>query len=96
MKPKVEPTAPSAPAHTSTLHFHVADVTGTREMDVEVAADTPTGAVAKYLAEQMQLPSNVPWALRDDRGGFLDDARQAGEQIAHDARISIVPRVHLG
>ena len=95
-KQEVEtPTSETATPSTN-VRFQAIDVTGTREMEVEVAADAPAGAVARQLAEQMQLPGDVPWGLRDDRGGFLDDGRQIGEQIAENARVGIVPKTHLG
>lgn len=98
MKQETETPVLSPPVQSPTIRIQVADVTGIREMEVEVAADAPAGAVARQVAEQMQLPSNVPWGLRDDRGGFLDDARQIGEQVSSEgqARVGIVPKTHLG
>jgi hypothetical protein len=96
MKRESDTLMMEAPVQPATLRFQVTDVTGTRELEVEVAADTPAGAVARTLAEQMHLPDNVPWALRDDRGGFCDDTRQVGEMVGQDARVWIVPKTHLG
>jgi hypothetical protein len=98
MRQETSTTVENTPVQNPTIRFRVADVTGNREMEVEVAVDAPAGAVAKQVAEQMQLPGNVPWGLRDDRGGFLDDARQIGEQVSNEgqARVGIVPKTHLG
>jgi len=96
MKQQSETLATETLVQPATVRFQVTDVTCTRELDVEVAANTPAGAVARNLAEQMHLPDNVPWALRDDRGGFCDDTRQIGEMIGEGARVWIVPKTHLG
>ena len=56
----------------------------------------PAGAVARTLAQRMELPTDVPWALRDDCGALLDDDRQIGEQIDADAKVTLTPKTHLG
>jgi hypothetical protein len=78
------------------LGLRVIDVTGTLEMEAELQPTVPTGAAARTLAERMELPTDVPWALRDDRGAFLDDERQLGEQLETGARVTLTPKTHLG
>ena len=90
-------TLAAAPPRNSSLRFRASDVTGTLNMDVaDLQHNVPAGAVARTLAQRMDLPTNVPWALRDDRGAFLDEEREIGEQIETDARVTLVPRTHLG
>ncbi len=86
----------AAPPRRSPLRLRVGDITGSLEAEAEFQPDVPAGAVAQTLARQMELPSDVPWALRDDRGAYLDDDRQIGEQIAADARVTLTPKTHLG
>jgi hypothetical protein len=80
------------------FHFEAADVTGTHLIDArDVQRGTPAGAVAQALAARMDLPQNVPWALRDDRtGSYLDEHRAIGDQIESDARLTLHPKTHLG
>ncbi len=86
-----------APPRPPSLRFRATDVTGTMEMDVEDVQDSvPAGAVARTLAQRMELPTNVPWALRDDRGAFLVDDRQIGGQIEPGATVTLTPKTHLG
>jgi hypothetical protein len=45
----------------------------------------------------MSLPSDVPWALRDDAtSAFLDDGVAIGDQIRTHARLTVTPKTHLG
>jgi hypothetical protein len=78
------------------LRIRATDVTGSLEIDAELPSGVPAGAVARLLAQRMELPSDVPWALRDDRGEFLDDERQLGAQLDADARVTLTPKTHLG
>ena len=87
----------AAPSRRSSIRFRATDVTGTMEMDVEdLQEDVPAGAVARTLAQRMELPTNVPWALRNDRGAFLVDDRQIGEQIEPGTTVTLTPKTHLG
>ncbi len=82
---------------TPTLNFRVSDVTGTRDLPVEVQQGLPAGAVARSLAARMNLDASVPWALRDDTScTYLDDERPIGEQLAPEARATLTPKTHLG
>lgn len=94
MKPDTLTMPPPCPP---TLRFRATDVTGTLEMDVaDVQDSVPAGAVARTLAQRMELPTNVPWALRDDRGAFLADDRRIGDQIEPGATVTLTPKTHLG
>ena len=51
----------------------------------------------------MQLPTDVAWALRNDRGAFLDDERPIGEALDGGAlegeatvTVTLTPKTHLG
>ena len=80
------------------LRFLAIDVTGTHQLEVDDLQRTlPVFQVASTLANRMSLPDNVPWALRDEStSAYLDDSAAIGEQIKPNARVSIIPRTHLG
>jgi hypothetical protein len=87
----IAPSRPSAP-----FRLRVADVTGSLELDADLSPTVPAGAAARTLAQRLELPSDVPWALRDDRGAFLDDDRELGEQVQTEASVTLTPKTHLG
>ncbi len=94
---RIPETVPSgAPPRTSAFRLQVTDVTGSTAFEAELDPSARAGSVAQLLARQVELPSDVPWGLRDDRGSFLDDERQIGEQVAADARVTLTPKTHLG
>ena len=82
------------------IRFHARDVTGTHEMEVtDIQRGTPSGAVAQSLAARMELPTNVPWSLRNDRTGvWLSDDVALDEQVQDDAeaQLTLTPKTHLG
>ena len=81
----------------ATLDFKANDVTGSRLAEVsDVQGSAPAGAVASALAEQMRLPANVPWSLRDSRSRVLDDQTPIGEQIDPGETLTVTPKAHLG
>ena len=82
--------------HSRPFRLRATDVTGSLELEAELQPSVPAGAVAQMLAQRLELPTDVPWALRDDRGAFLDDERQIGEQLEADARVTLTPKTHLG
>lgn len=88
----------SSSGGTATLSFEVSNVTGTKAFAVSgVDAAMPTEAVARGLAEELALPRNVPWQLRnDDSAEFLDGAKEIGAQIEPGAHLSLTPKAHLG
>ncbi len=89
--------APANPA-LDLLEFEVTDVTGTHKVVAgDVQPSLPAGAVASALANRMSLPADVPWALRDERSSaFLDDSVAIGDQIETNAKLTVVPKSHLG
>lgn len=86
----------TAPPRSSAFRVLAIDVTGTLEMEAELQPTVPAGAAARTLAQRMELPTDVPWALRDDRGAFLNDERQLSEQLESGARVTLTPKTHLG
>lgn len=89
-------TLAGAPPRSSPFRLRATDVTGSLEIEADLQASVPAGAVAQTLAQRLELPTDVPWALRDDRGAFLDDDRQIGDQVATDAKVTLTPKTHLG
>ncbi len=81
-----------------TLDLLATDITNTMQIQaLGIQSGAPVSAVARSLAATMNLPSGVPWAIRDDRtSAFLDDARTIGEQVTPDSSVTVVPRTHLG
>jgi hypothetical protein len=86
------------PARRNAFVFEAEDVTGTHTLEPDdVDPSTPVGSVARVLAARMELPQNVPWALRDNRSGsYLDDDVPIGDQVETGAQLVITPRTHLG
>ena len=80
------------------LTLRARDVTGTRDLPVEVDPGLRVSDVADQLVDLMSLPRDTPWALRDDRSAsFLDDSRSIGEQVTGtEATLTVTPRTHLG
>jgi hypothetical protein len=83
-------------AFAPSLRVRATDVTGTLEVEADLPPDALAGVVAQSLADRLQLPVDVPWGLRDQRGAFLDDDRQIGEQVEPNAEVTITPKTHLG
>jgi len=92
------PASTASGNHGNGFRFEAADITGTHLVDArDVQRGTPVAAVAQALAARMDLPQNVPWALRDDAtGNYLDEQRPIGEQIESNARLTLHPKTHLG
>lgn len=97
--PAMSPAVASS-RRSNTIRFHARDVTGTHEMDVEgIPRGTASGVVAQSLAARMELPTNVPWSLRNDRtGAWLKDDQALDEQVNDkvEARLTLTPKTHLG
>jgi hypothetical protein len=98
--PSLELTDAVGPARStrrSTFTFEVSDVTGTsRVPSARFQRTTPAGAAARALAAEMELPQDVTWALRDDRGGVLEEDVALGDQIETGAKLTLTPKAHLG
>lgn len=91
-----EPVA-APPRWPSVLRFRATDVTESHDIEVEdLDRSISAGEVAQMLAARMELPTNVPWALRNDEGSFLDETQEIGAQIEEDAHLTLTPKAHLG
>ncbi len=80
------------------LDFTATDVTGTNELEFpSIDGYRLTSDVATSVAEAMELPTTVPWALRDDDSArMLQDDRPLGSQIRPGAKLVVIPKSHLG
>jgi hypothetical protein len=83
------------------LNVTVRDVTGTHHAQLQLDPHLRVGAVAEAVANQMTLPADTSWALRDDStAAFLDDEVAIGDAVRSDDRTSVdlvaTPRAHLG
>lgn len=80
------------------LEFTATDVTGSNFLEFPaIDGYRLTEDVASSVAEAMELPTNVPWALRDDESArMLQDDRPIGSQIRPKAKLIVIPKSHLG
>ncbi len=80
------------------LSFSVSDVTGLHTLDFEnVDGHRSVSDVATSIASLMDLPTNIPYALRDDtRAKMLVDDAPLGNQVDLGAKLVLTPKVHLG
>lgn len=81
------------------ISFTARDITGLHEITVDdMPADAPAGEVARSLANQLNLPTNVPWSLRSDTSAeyLRDDLDLASQLPETGAKLTISPRTHLG
>jgi hypothetical protein len=80
------------------LCLQAEDVTGTKLIEFDdVDGHRLVSEVALSLAQEMNLPPNTPWALRDDTNArMLNDDRPLGSQVEQNARLTVVPKSHLG
>ena len=80
--------------------FRCRDVTDMHDMRVsDIVRGTLSGVVAQTVAARMDLPTNVPWSLRDDRTGtwLKDDvALDAQLEGAAEPNLRLIPKTHLG
>jgi hypothetical protein len=90
-------TSPAAVADP--LTFSVEEVTGMRSLHVEnVDGHRTAEDVATSMASMLELPSNTPYALRDEeRARMLIDDRPIGSQVPQTgAHLVCIPKSHLG
>jgi hypothetical protein len=80
------------------LRVFAEDVTGSKLIELEgIDGHRKVSDVAQSLAGELNLPMNSPWALRDEKSArMLDDDLPLGQQIEQDARLTVIPRSHLG
>lgn len=80
------------------LRFFATDVTGMRRLEFDaIDGHRPASDVAMSVATAMDLPTDVPWSLRDqDRARMLEPEAPLGRQIAVGTELVVIPRSHLG
>jgi hypothetical protein len=80
------------------LAFVASDVTGLRRLEFDsIDGHRPAGEVAMSVASAMDLPTNVPWSLRDQkRARMLAQESPLGGQIDTGSELVVIPRSHLG
>lgn len=80
------------------LAFVATDVTGLRRLEFDaIDGHRPAGEVAMSVASAMDLPTNVPWSLRDQkRARMLAQESPLGGQIDTGSELVVIPRSHLG
>lgn len=80
------------------LAFVATDVTGLRRLEFDsIDGHRPASEVAMSVASAMDLPTNVPWSLRDQkRARMLDQETPLGGQIDTGSELVVIPRSHLG
>lgn len=90
--------APPEGAVVDPLSFSAQDVTGTKLLQFEgVDGHRLAGDVAMSVASMMELPTNTPWALRDDSSArMLEEDRPIGVQVGPQAKLVVIPKSHLG
>ena len=80
------------------LDFVAIDVTGARHVEFDsVDGHRSAGEVAMSVAAAMDLPTNLPWSLRDQRHArMLQQVESLGSQIESGTELVVIPRSHLG
>ena len=79
------------------LSFVATDVTGLRRVKDTVDGHRTAENVAKSVAESLDLPTNTPWSLRDEkRSRMLHQDQALGSQVETDAKLVVIPQAHLG
>jgi len=76
--------------------FRASNVTGTRELPIDVRRSATVGDVTSSIADLMALPDDVAWSLRSDRGQFLEENALIGDLLEPGSHVTITPRTHLG
>jgi hypothetical protein len=77
------------------LAFRANTMTGAQDLPLEVRRDLSVGDVTSSLVELLELPDGA-WALRSDRGEFLDERIRIGDMIQPGETVTVTPRGHLG
>lgn len=81
------------------LSFSVTEVTGIRSLDVNgIDGHRIASDVAGSMASMLELPTNTPYALRDDKAArMMKDDVPLGNQIGQTGtRLTVIPKSHLG
>jgi hypothetical protein len=90
--------SPTGGSVVDPIGFTASDVTGLRQMLFQqVDGHRAAGEVAMSVASAMDLPTNVPWSLRDEkRARMLDQGAPLGSQVEPGAELVVIPKSHLG
>ena len=80
---------------TEILAFRANTVTGAQDLPLQVRPDVSVADVTSSLVEMLELPDGA-WALRSDRGEFLDERNRIGDLVAPGEVVTVTPRGHLG
>lgn len=80
------------------LSFVATDVTGLRRLEFDgIDGHRTAGDVATSVASAMDLPTNVPWALRhEEKARMLEQGTALGGQVDAGAELVVIPKSHLG
>lgn len=80
------------------LSFVATDVTGMRRLEFDgIDGHRSAGEVATSVASAMDLPTNVPWALRhEERARMLELDSALGGQMETGDELVVIPKSHLG
>lgn len=81
------------------LSFVADEVTGMRSLDVDGIDGHRTACdVADSLASMLELPTNTPYALRDNKTArMMAGDVSLGSQIEQTGtRLTVIPKSHLG
>jgi hypothetical protein len=83
---------------TDPIRFFATDVTGVRRLEFDsIDGHRPASDVAMSVASAFDLPTDVPWSLRDqDRARMLHPETPLGRQIDVGTELVVIPRSHLG
>lgn len=84
------------PGAQDVFSFRASNVTGTRELPIDVRRNVRVGDVTSSIADLMALPDDVAWSLRSDQGLFLDEEAAIADQLEPGSHVTITPRTHLG
>ena len=77
------------------LAFRANTVTGAKNLPLSVRRDISVADVTSSLVELLELPDGS-WALRSDRGAFLDERDRIGDLVEPGETVTVTPRGHLG
>ncbi len=91
---KTDPTL--KPSGDDVFSFRASNVTGTRAKQLAVGRNRLVEDVTNSIVDLMELPDDVTWSLRSDRGQFLDEGVAIADQIAPGEHVTVTPRTHLG
>ena len=92
----IHPVMPVLPSISRSLRLPITDVTGLFSTDEVVDENTPAGVLAEAVARRFELPSDTPFALRDNRGRWLEADQPLKGQVQDTEALTLTPKTHLG